>query len=44
MSSEEFMGKTKLSNLTTDEHFPYCWCAVSSNITSELFRKTITVH
>lgn len=44
MSSEEFMGKTKLSNLATDENFPYCWCAVSSNITSELFRKTITVH
>lgn len=44
MSSEKSVGKIKLSNLTTDENSPYSWSAISSNITSELFSKTITVH
>lgn len=35
------VGKIKSSNLTTDENLPDSVSAVSSNITSELFSKTL---
>jgi len=38
------MEKIKLGILTTDENTHYSWSAISSNITSELFSETITVH